>query len=734
MRNNVGHERLPAIAHDAPALTMLDVAENLLTYRYVFLLIVLSCLSLSFVYVLVATPMYLANALIQIEDKKSSALGSLTTVTQALDVDGSPILGEIDVLRSRTVIKQAVEAVAAQTTVSVKNTFPIFGRWLGTVLPRESDGLAVAPLEPSRWAWGGENIKLGVFDVPSSKIGKPLELVYHDDNKWSLQGRDGKVLLTGVVGVLAVSGDYRVMVKAVVAHPGTEFRVVRHATQDRVEAIIKKLHVAETARDSGIIELEYDDDNPVYAARLTNAIADAYLANNVTRRAEESERSLSFLNTQLPNVRARLQNAEEALNTFRNREGSIDVSGEIRGLLDQSAMVEKARLETNLSYQDMLARYKPGQPPLDAIAAKLRELDVESRQLATRTAQLPMMQQEYLRLARDVEVNNQLYVSLLNNAQQLQIATAGSVGNASIVDYAVATHKPVRPNAVLAVALGGAMGLIFGFIAAQIMALASGRIRDPKRLEATVGIKTLGILPISAVQEKAEGSKHNTYLISREESETPLVEAMESLALALRFSLAQKDAGKVILVTSAVPNQGKSLISANLAYLLAEKGLKTLLLDADMRQSKVHRFLSVNDLRGLSNVLQGAFESREVIAKPYDKLHALPAGKKTKNTAQLFGAERLEPLIASLREEYDIVIIDSPPVLPVLDAAALSRYADLTVVVARQGAVSYAEVVEAVERLAKVGTTVDGLVFNGFAPSPLHYGYYANAYRYMTAD
>jgi tyrosine-protein kinase Etk/Wzc len=735
MRNEVGRERNPAIVQDGSALSVFDVLENVLIYRYLFLSILLSGLLLGCVYVLFATPMYSANALIQIEDKKSSALGSLSEVTRSLDVNGSPILGEIDVARSRTVVTQAVQAAAAETTVTVKNIFPVVGRWLATVLPRNPDGLASAPLGMTRWAWGGENLTVGSFDVPAVETGKRHLLVYDGDGKWTLQDRNGNEVLSGKVGEMAVSGDYRLLLKAVVARPGTEFVVVRHATQATVDRIIKKLNVAETKRESGVFEVQFNDDNPFYAARLINAIADAYLANNISRRAAESERSLSFLNTQIPTVRARLQKAEEALNAFRLRAGSIDVGGEIKELLDQSAVIEKARLETNLQYQDMRSKWQLGQPQMDAVLGKLKSLDAASHQLSERIAQLPGLQQEYLRLSRDVDVENHLYVGLMNNAQQLQIATASNGGNAQIVDHAEVAEKPGRPNVMLALALGGVAGALFGFIAVQLKGLGSGRIRDPKRLEAVVGIDTLGVLPVSPTQRIAAAKAEHTFMISAEETETPIIEAMESLALAVQCSLAEKGSGKVVLITSAVPNQGKSLISANLAYLLAEKGLKTLLLDADMRKSKVHRYVSGDTTHGLSGVLDGTFDSAaDVISKPTDNFHALPAGKKTKKAAKLLSPDNFGPVIGELREEYDVVIVDSPPVLPVTDAAAMSRFADMTLFVTRQGEVSYAEVSESMSRLAKVGTTVDGLVFNGFAPSPLRYGYYSNAYRYMSAQ
>jgi tyrosine-protein kinase Etk/Wzc len=186
-----------------------------------------------------------------------------------------------------------------------------------------------------------------------------------------------------------------------------------------------------------------------------------------------------------------------------------------------------------------------------------------------------------------------------------------------------------------------------------------------------------------------------------------------------------------VLVTSAVPGQGKSMISANLAYLYAEKGLKTLLIDADMRKSTIERYMQVKGNQGLAGVLQGTIAPGKAITEPFENLHALAAGKHVRHMRKLLGPEKISALIDSMREEYDMIVIDSPPVLPAADAAVISRFADVTLFVARQGKVSYSEVVESVSRLSKVGTEVDGLVFNGFEPSPLRYGYYSDAYRYL---
>jgi tyrosine-protein kinase Etk/Wzc len=714
-------------------LSPIDLFENLFDHRYVFLGIFLGFLLLSVAYAIVSAPVYSADTLIQVEERKASALGSLSEVSKALDIQDSPVLGETDIVRSRTVVTEAINATVAQADVSVKNHIPLVGRFLGSILSRDPNGLVKPWFDSPFWAWGGENLEFKTFDVPDAQIGKKLEFDYLEGNRFALKDSDGREVLTGEVGKAAAHDGYSVDVSQIAARPGTEFRIQRVPTQMRLDAILKKLTVAETKRQSGIMQLTFEDTNPVFAARLVNAIATAYLETNSRRRSEDSERSLAFLNTQLPIVKARLSQAEQALNSFRNKAGSIDAQGDVKLLLDQSALVDKSRLEAKLEYQDLLSKFGPGQPQLVAAMNKFKQLDQQSAELQGKVAQLPSQQQTYLRLARDVEVNNQLYVGLLNNAQQLQIAEAGTVGNASIVDKAEVADKPIRPKWAIVILLGGMFGLVSGFVAAQGLSLFSGRIRDPKRLEAMVGIPTLGILPISPHQIEAGVNKIPTFMISKEQSDTPLVEAMESLALSLQYKLAGKrDESKVILVTSAVPGQGKSMISANLAYLYAEKGLKTLLVDADMRQSTIHRYLPVTGSKGLSGVLQGELRPNQAITRSFEKLHALPAGKHVARVRNLFGSDKLEKLVDSLRGQYDMIIVDSPPVLPVADAAALSKFADVTLFVARQGSVSYAEVVEAVGRLGKVGTQVDGMVFNGFEPSPLRYGYYANAYRYAS--
>lgn len=719
-------------------LSPVDLFENLLHYRWTFIGIFAAVFLLALAYAVVSTPMYNADALIQVEENKASSMGSLSEVSKALDFQQSPLLGEMDIVRSRAVLTEAMDATVAQAEVTVNNRVPVIGRAVGSILSKGADGLVKPLFAEPFYAWGGENVQFTTFDVPKEQMGEKFQLDALDGRKWSLKDSNGEEVLNGVVGIAAVKNGYTVNVSKIVGRPGTEFTVKRFDTQPRLEDLLKKLTVAETKRQSGIMQITFEDANPVFAARFVNAIAESYLDVNAHRRSAESERSLEVLNKQLPSVKARVAAAEQALNDFRNKQRTLDVQGDIKQLLDQQTTVDKARLDAQLAYQDLLQKFGPGQPQLVAAENKFKTLDAESKDLSNRVGKLPAVQQQYVRLARDVDVSNALYVGLMNNAQQLQIAESGSIGNASLIDTAVVPDKPVKPKRVIVILLGAFFGLIVAFVTTQCIALFSGSIRDPKRLEERIGIQTLGVLPISPHQVAANKSSTPVFMLSKEQSDTPLVEAMATLAQSLQYALAAKQAvkedAKIIMVTSAIPGQGKSMISANLAYLYAEKGFKTLLLDADMRQSTVHRYINVAKQNGLSQVLSGAIKPKSAITHTSKFLHTMAAGKSVDNVRQLFGVERLEPLLRQLRNEYDMIVIDSPPVLPVADAAALSTHADVTCFVARHATVSYAEVVEAVDRLGRVGTTVDGLVLNGFEPSPLRYGYYGNSYNKYSKD
>ncbi len=730
-RNN---DNRPLIQEEE-GLSLIDILENVIYFKWYFIVVASAVLALSVFYAVIATPIYTADVLIQIEEKKGSSLGALNAVAKALDVQQSPVMGEIEIIRSRNVIGRAVEAELAHTSFKVSNRLPLIGGWLARLSERGTDGLAKPLWNWGNIAWGGESLDIDQFVVPERYFGKPFALIAGAAGAWSLVDSEGVTVLQGKAGQSAQSSDgqFKLWVGSMNARPGNSFEVRRYSVPSRITQILGQMTAAETKRQSSILKLTYEDANPANSARMLNAIADAYLKQNLERRSEEADKSLKFLQEQLPELRKQLEVAEKAFNGFRNREKTIDISGEIKVLLDKAVSIEKLRMENELKRKELLQRYEPSHPTVRALDGQITSIKGESHNMAREISALPNTQQDYIRYARDVEVNNQLYVGLLNNAQQLQVARAGTTGNVAIIDRAVVPERPSRPNKPLTVAIGGLLGLLLGFLASQLLAMMSGIVRDPKKLELKTGIQTFAILPMSQEQGDFDGVEDRPFLLAHEKPTAAVVEALRSLRTALLFALSETPRAKVVLITSAAPGQGKSFISVNLAYLLAAAGKRVLLIDADVRRTSIKRYFALPEHPpGLSDVLKDNHPFAELVHHEiHPHLDLLPAGARVRNPGDLFSKQALADTIASAAETYDFVVIDSPPVLPVNDAAALSKWADVTVFVARQDAVSQAEVAEALTLLTKAGKQVSGLVFNGYTPSTLRYGYgYAYGYRY----
>lgn len=725
--------------------SLTDLIENVFFFRWFFFTVFALITAIAIVYALLAPPVYQADALIQVEEKKGSNLGALSQLTEAFNVQQTPILGELEIIRSRTVISEAIEATKANLVITVSNRLPIIGSWLTGILDKDADGFA-KPLwgnaVNSRFAWGGEFLSLEGIIIPANMYDQTMYLKVGDGNTWILEDVVGNPLLQGNGLQASQSPDkkYSLTIEQLKARPGTIFEVKVTSLQATIAGVLSKMKAAETKRQSGIVKVTFEGTNPSKTKEMLSAIVDAYVSKNISRRSEESEKSLVFLKSELPRLKKDIEAAEQELNTFRRNNKAIDIPTEIKEIFTQSTNQEKARLELELKKKEYESRYQPDHPLLKGINFQLAQLDNQSGLINQELRKLPLLQQEYLRKERDAQVNNQLYVSLLNNAQQLQIAKAGTVGNIFVVDPPVYPEKPIKPNKRLIVAIGALLGIILGFIACQIMSLLTGIVRDPKKLEQSTGVAVLSILPIASEQiEHIEKTQNvGVFLLSHEKPTAIPVESLRSLRTSVLFSLSEKPRSKVILITSAIPSQGKSFISSNLAYLLAATQKRVLLIEADVRKATMKRYMPFDSLKkpGLTNYLQNLNTLDEVILPSvYPQMDFIPAGKSIRNPGDVLSSERMLNMINTLAERYDYVVIDSPPLLPVNDARALAKASDMILFVARQEMCSTNEVLEALNLFDKGGVKVDGIVFNGFIPSQIryghNYGYGYGAYKLM---
>ena len=730
--SNNNSDNRPLIQSEG-GLSLVDILENVFFFRWFFFATFALITAIAIVYALLTAPIYRTDALIQVEEKKGSNLGALSQLSKAFDVQQSPILGEIEIIRSRTVIGEAIEATNANVVITIENRLPFVGGWLSRILDKDADGFT-KPLwgdgKNSSIAWGGEAIKLEGILLPQRMYGETLLLKVGANQSWALEDNLGKKLLQGQGTNPSYSDDkqFSLTIETLKARDGTVFKIRVTSLQAAIGSVLGRMTAAETKRQSGIIKLTLEGGNPAATKEMLTAIVNSYVTRNISRRSEESEKSLIFLNSELPRLKKNLEAAEQDLNTYRKNFKTVDIPSEVKELLTQSTAQEKARLELELKKKELESRYQPDHPLLKGLNFQLAQLVNQSGQMSQELSKLPQVQQEYLRKERNVQVNSQLYVSLLNNAQQLQIAKAGTVGNVFVVDPPVYPEKPVRPNKPMMVVIGALLGIVLGFVICQLLALLSGVIRDPKKLEQSTSLPILAILPIAPdqIEYKERTEDKGVFMLSQEKPTSTPVESFRSLRTSVLFNLSEKARSKVILVTSAVPGQGKSFISSNLAFLLASTEKRVLLIEADVRKATMRRYVKFDALKdpGLTNFLQNLTPLENVIMHDvYPYMDFIPAGKRIKNPGDILSSERMLTMINQLAERYDYVVIDSPPLLPVNDARALAKASDMILFAVRQEMCSSNEVMEALNLLDKAGSKVDGIVFNGFIPSQIRYGY-----------
>ena len=344
--------------------------------------------------------------------------------------------------------------------------------------------------------------------------------------------------------------------------------------------------------------------------------------------------------------------------------------------------------------------------------------------LERRIATLPKKAQEFARLRMEKQITEQLYSSLLQRLQEARIAEAGRVAGAYIVETATVPTAPIEPNRK--------RNLIFGFVIALAMSVGLGflveylddTVKMPEDIEARLGVPLFGMIPLI----EAEG-KYPLVLVSQPRSSAS--EAFRSLRSAVKFAGADGPL-KTLLITSPGPNEGKTLVAANLAMAFAQAGSRVILLDCDLRHPALHRYFGVQREKGLTNYLVGEASLDEIVkGTGVSNLWLVPAGTLPPNPPELLESEAMRRTLEALSGRADIVIVDSPPLLGVADATILSSICDGTLLIAEAGSTRREAISLAKKAIDAAHGRVIGAVLNKVGPRRGgYYYYYRYYYRY----
>ena len=633
------------------------------------------------------------------------------------------------------VVGQAVQNLQLDLSVTPK-TIPVVGSWLAR--------RATAPSDPgflgmAGYVSGNESLKVGVFDVPRQFEAARFSVVITDKG-YDLLSPDGEALASGSFGkelAFSIQGQTgQLLITSAVAKPGAQFYVKRFSRLEVVEKLQLALGIAEQGRQSGVIRTSLTGSEPAKIALTLNEIGSLYVRQNVARKSAEAEKTLGFLGILLPQLRSKIEESESKYNQFRNRNSAFDLGTEAKLVLEQSVKLQTSLLELQQKRKELESRFTAQHPSIQTIDAQIKSINNELGAVGGRVKAFPNVEQDLLRLTRDLKVNTELYASLLNSSQQLQLVKEGKVGNVRIVDVAAVPEVAVKPQRLTVLALAGVLVLLAGVALAFARNSMRPGIKDPTDIERHAGMHVFATVPQSgaqlqharAIKAKSPGS----HVLALAAPQDPAVESLRSLRTALQFAMLDA-ASNVVLITGPTPGIGKSFTSINFAAVLGAADKKVLVIDADLRKGHLNQYFGQSRERGLSEVLIGTVPVADAVRRNVaPNVDFLPTGTMPPNPAELLTSPATQARLQQLGSQYDLVIIDTPPVLAASDTAILAPLAGIVFLVARAEITSLGELQESAKRLAQSGVRVKGVIFNCLNATQRRYGYGGKygSYRY----
>lgn len=655
-------------------------------------------------------PVYEVDALLQVETKSKGA-GALAGDIGSLFSTGSPTETEIELVKSRRVIGAVVDALGLRNYVVPKG-------YLDRLLHAEG------------------RLEFSTLEIPKNLIEEPMDRYKPwiakviDETHYSFVDCYGKLVIESCEVEKECEAAYttslgtdtvKVGAKKMKAKVGQEFKVFKLFRLEAIQNFEGAFSVSEKGKRTGILEFSYQDVYPDRAAYIVNEVASAYQRQNIDQRSVEAKSTIEFLESQLPLVRGKLDSAEQSLNVYRSQVGSADITTETKIVLESQKSLQKDILEMEQRRQETVRLFHEDHPQVKTLDDQIKRLKAELSKTSGQVKKMPEKQQEVLRLTSEVELNKLLYTNMLNNIQQLKLVAAGEVGSVRIVDVAEPTLKPIKPKKNVIRVFGLFIGFCISVVFVSIKKRFHSGIKDARTIERELGISVFAKIPKGTAQQGIKG----TLPLALAAPDDVAVEAIRTLRTSLEFMMPE-DAPSVISISGLIPGVGKSFVSVNLATLFASTGKRVVLIDADLRKGRLHKEFGYHRDNGLAEVLMNRVAIEDAL-KPtsVENLTLLVCGKVPSSPAELLGSQRYAKLMDTLKSQYDVVIVDTPPVMLVTDAMYACRYSDQAIMVVEYDRHSIDAIREALELFTKGApeTLHQSIVINKYVHRNDGYGY-----------
>ncbi|MGI3383896.1 polysaccharide biosynthesis tyrosine autokinase, partial [Providencia stuartii] len=645
-------------------------------------------------YSFLATPIYQANATLQYDKMSQVSLLDQMSDVMPFANNNSQADSEIEVIKSRMVLGKTVADLNLDIHTAPAGFF---------------DRL-----------WGDKaSVLISLYSLPEHLIGEPAILTYLGENRYALHIDNQTV--EGKVGELLKQDEISLLVSSINAEAGQEFTLSKDARYSTIENLRNTLTIAEVGKGTGIINLAIKGTDKAENVQILNSIIQNYVDQNTERKKEVTNNTLLFLDEYLPKVKTKLDNYENQLNAFRKKNESIDLSLEAKSALDSALQVEEKLNELTFKEVEIQQLYTRNHPAYQSLLDKRQQLLREKEKISKNIQKLPNTQQQIVRLTRDVESEQAIYNQLVAKQQELSVLNSGITADVRIIDSAESQPNAVAPKKSLILVLATILGFIVGCAYVIAREFFNNKIKGTEDIDA-LGVNVYATIPFSNYEKKLIAAGNKRPLALENPADTA-VEAIRSLRTSVYFSV-MNQGNNLVMISSASPGVGKSFVTSNMAVVLANAGKKVLLIDTDLRKGRIHKAFGLSNKTGLSEYL-----AQQDITQPtihhgvIENLDVICRGKNVTHSSELLMGERFKHLLDTVKGQYDIVVIDTAPILAITDSAIIGKYVGTSLLIAYYGVNTVKDIELSLKRFKQNDIEITGVILNGIDAKSDDYNY-----------
>lgn len=640
-----------------------------------FLGLFVACLT-----VMIAKPMYTADALIQVKadnSPTSGLLGKMGALAAGISQQASPAQIQQSLLHSRYILGSVIHELNLNVTIE-PHYFPLFGKHY--VKEYIGNGLAPAKFGLSHYAWGGDHVDLKSLALPDDLVDTKLTLVKTSSTQYQLLDANGQLLVKGTFGVKEAQNGVLMQVNGMTSRVGETFTVEVSDPAEVLKTLSSALNISDigqstnSSNGTGILRVSLNWANKQQLPVLLNKILEIGSQKNIVQNSKNAAQSLEFINKQIPQVKQQLQQAEDALNLYQEQHHIVDIPDEAKMMLTELSTQEQSLQDMKMQRALLLQSYTQHHPIIQAMDDKIKHLQQNINSQKAKMQHLPSADQKALSLMRDVKVREAMYTSLLEKTEELAVVKAGTIGDISILSLSTIPKKPVPEHAISKLLMGFVLGCLLATLAFIARRMLMNVLLSADEVEKRIPVTVQAVLPYCKRLVTKQQNKHKNSLIAKEFKDEPIVESIRGLRTTLQLSLATASK-KIVAVLGSTPGIGKTLLSTNLALVFADSGKKVLLIDTDMRRGQTKNAFNIKQDIGLSDYLMGGVGLEQIVNKFDDQLDVMTSGTYTTKSNDLLLGSKFGDMLEELMPHYDYIILDTPPILALSDAVLVAKYA-----------------------------------------------------------